>query len=150
MASLNDSLADGNESNMFCTAFLGVLDLKSGQLKYCNAGHNAPLVIENSGKVYPVDVVPNLPLGLFGGYPYQGQEMAFCKQNMLYMFTDGVSEAENNSKQLFGDERLIALLKLKSAMEPNELINETFAEVQRHADGAEQSDDITIMCLKYC
>jgi sigma-B regulation protein RsbU (phosphoserine phosphatase) len=150
MASLNDSLADGNESNMFCTAFLGILDLKSGQLKYCNAGHNAPLVIENSGKVYPVDVVPNLPLGLFGGYPYQGQEMAFCKQNMLYMFTDGVSEAENNSKQLFGDERLIALLKLKSAMEPNELINYTFAEVQRHADGAEQSDDITIMCLKYC
>ena len=150
ISSLNDSLAEGNESGMFCTAFLGILDLRSGQLKYCNAGHNAPLIIDTDGNVTPVNVLTNLPLGLFDGFPYEGQEMVLDRQLMLYMFTDGVSEAENNSKELFGDDRLMALLKLNASSEPNEIIDETFAQVKAHADGAEQSDDITVMCLKYC
>jgi sigma-B regulation protein RsbU (phosphoserine phosphatase) len=69
---------------------------------------------------------------------------------MLYMFTDGVTEAENNAKELLGDERLSALLKLNASLTPDEIIDETFALVDRHADGAEQSDDITVMCFKYC
>ena len=97
-----------------------------------------------------MQVIPNLPLGLFDGFPYEGQEMVLDKQMMLYMFTDGVNEAENNDKKLFGDERLTALLKLNASLEPNEIINETFAQIKLHADGAEQSDDITVMCLKYC
>ena len=150
ITSLNDSLADGNELNMFCTAFLGVLDLKTGHLSYCNAGHNAPLIIGTTGRVLPLDVVPNLPLGLFGGFPYEGQELQLDKQMMLYLFTDGVNEAENNQKELFGDLRLAALLKRNASQEPSDIIDATFAEVNGHADGAEQSDDITVMCIKYC
>ena len=150
MASLNDSLADGNESGMFCTAFLGVLDLKTGELKYCNAGHNAPLIIEANGRVLPMRVEPNLPLGMFEGFPYEGQEMKLDKQVMLYLYTDGVNEAENNEKKLFGDARLVALLKQNASKMPVEIIDKTFAEVKRHADGSEQSDDITVVCLKYC
>ena len=150
IASLNDSLADGNDSNMFCTAFLGILDLKTGHLDYCNAGHNAPLIIVPDGKVSLVNVVPNLPLGLFSGFPYEGQETTIDKQTMLYMFTDGVNEAENNNKELFGDNALVALLKKNASAEPGDIIDITFEEVQRHADGAEQSDDITVMCIKYC
>lgn len=150
IASLNNSLSDGNEFNMFCTAFLGILDLKTGHLDYCNAGHNAPLMIDSKGNVSAVDVVPNLPLGLFGGFPYEGQETKLDRQMMLYMFTDGVTEAENNAKELLGDERLSALLKLNASLTPDEIIDETFALVDRHADGAEQSDDITVMCFKYC
>ena len=150
IASLNDSLADGNESNMFCTAFLGVLDLKTGHLSYCNAGHNAPLIINGDGRVAPVNVLPNLPLGLFGGFPYEGQEMQVDKQTMLYLFTDGVNEAENNQKTQFGDLRLAALLRRKATLEPCDIIAATLAEVEQHADGAEQSDDITVMCIKYC
>ena len=150
IASLNDSLADGNESNMFCTAFLGVLDLKTGHLRYCNAGHNAPLLIGTDGRVRPMNVVPNLPLGLFGGFPYEGQAMQVDKQMMLYLFTDGVNEAENNQKEQFGDLRLAALLRRKATLEPGDIIAATLAEVEQHADGAEQSDDITVMCIKYC
>ena len=106
--------------------------------------------LDKNGNVIPVQVIPNLPLGLFDGFPYEGQEMVLDKQMMLYMFTDGVNEAENNDKKLFGDERLTALLKLNASLEPNEIINETFAQIKLHADGAEQSDDITVMCLKYC
>ena len=150
IASLNNSLADGNETNMFCTAFLGVLDLTTGHLRYCNAGHNAPLVIGSDGRVIPLPVVPNLPLGLFDGFPYEGQEMQVDKQMMLYLFTDGVNEAENNQKELFGDLRLASLLRRKSAQEPSDIIAATFDEVNSHADDAEQSDDITVMCIKYC
>ena len=150
IASLNDSLADGNESNMFCTAFLGVLDLKMGHLRYCNAGHNAPLIIGADGRVALLDVVPNLPLGLFGGFPYEGQEIQIDKQTMLYLFTDGVNEAENNAKEQFGDLRLEGLLRRNATLEPSDIIAATLSEVEHHADGAEQSDDITVMCIKYC
>jgi sigma-B regulation protein RsbU (phosphoserine phosphatase) len=150
IASLNDSLADGNESNMFCTAFLGVLDLKTGYLRYCNAGHNAPLIIGTDGRVRPMNVVPNLPLGLFENFPYEGQALQLDKQMMLYLFTDGVNEAENNIKELFGDLRLVTLLRNNTTLEPSDIIEATFAEVKSHSDGAEQSDDITVMCIKYC
>ena len=150
IASLNDSLSDGNESGMFCTAFLGILDLKTGQLKYCNAGHNAPFIIGAQGDVVPMNVTPNLPLGIFSGFPYEGQEMQIERKTMLYMFTDGVNEAENNDKELFNDDRLIGLLKRNASMEPGEIIDETFEKIKLHANGAEQSDDITVMCIKYC
>ena len=150
ITSLNDSLSDGNESNMFCTAFLGILDLKTGELNYCNAGHNAPLIIDSNGRVRAIDVVPNLPLGLFSGFVYEGQSMVIDKQTMLYLFTDGVNEAENKALELFGDGRLITLLKRNASSDPKEIIEETFAAVRNHANGATQSDDITVMCIKYC
>jgi sigma-B regulation protein RsbU (phosphoserine phosphatase) len=149
MTSLNNSLSDGNESNMFCTAFLGILDLKTGHLSYCNAGHNAPLIIEDNGNVYAMKVDPNLPLGLFLGFPYEGQETQIDRNMTLYLFTDGVTEAENNNKELFGDEKLISILKDMSMSGPKEIIDETFVHVRKHADGANQSDDITVMCIKY-
>ena len=148
MSSLNDSLSDGNESNMFCTAFLGVLDLKTGRLAYCNAGHNAPLLINANGNVSAMDVTPNLPLGLFTGFPYQGQEIDVEKDTMLYLFTDGVNEAENSKMEQFSDERLVAMLKANSGTEPKGIVEVTLSEVERHADGAKQSDDITVMCIK--
>ena len=150
ITSLNNSLSDGNDSNMFCTAFLGILDLKTGQLSYCNAGHNAPYIIEKNGNVSAMKVTPNLPLGLFSGFPYEGQLTMIEKDMMLYLFTDGVNEAEDNNMAQFGDDRLVSLLKTNSTGTPADIIDETFAEVERHADGANQSDDITVMCIKYC
>ena len=150
LTSLNNSLADGNESNMFCTAFLGILDLKTGELAYCNAGHNAPYVIKNNGNVSTMKVTPNLPLGLFGDFPYEGQTTKVEKGEMIYLFTDGVNEAENNAMEQFTDERLISLLKDKATAGPNGIIDETLVQVELHADGADQSDDITVMCIKYC
>ena len=150
VASLNDSLAEGNELGMFCTAFLGVIDLKTGLLRYCNAGHNAPWKIGADGRVGLLSVVPNLPLGMFEHFPYEGQQVQLDRQMMLYLFTDGVNEAENHAKELFGDLRLEGLLRRNATLEPTDIIEATFNEVQKHANGAEQSDDITVMCIKYC
>ncbi len=150
ISSLNDSLADGNDSNMFCTAFIGILCLKTGELKYCNAGHNAPLIVNPEGKISMLDVKPNLPLGLFDGFPYEGQETTISRNTMLYLFTDGVTEAENDNKELLGDDKLVAFLKMNASEDPGVLIDLTFEEIKTHANGAEQSDDITVMCIKYC
>lgn len=150
ISSLNDSLADGNDSNMFCTAFIGILCLRTGELKYCNAGHNAPLIVDPEGKISMLDVKPNLPLGLFDGFPYEGQETTISRNTMLYLFTDGVTEAENNNKELLGDDKLAAFLKMNASTDPGILIDLTFEEIKSHVNGAEQSDDITVMCIKYC
>lgn len=149
ISSLNNSLSEGNESNMFCTAFIGILDLKTGQLEYCNAGHNAPLMISKDGTVSVLDVVPNLAMGLFSSFPYEGQKMMFGKDTMLYLFTDGVNEAENKAMKQYGDGRLVSLLERMAFNEPEDIVEETFEDVGRHADGADQSDDITVMCIKY-
>lgn len=149
IASLNDSLSDGNESNMFCTAFLGIMDLATGKLLYCNAGHNAPLLIGPGKKVKEMKVTPNLPLGLFGGFPYEGESITIEKDSMIYLFTDGVNEAENREKLQYGDDRLASLLESLSSQGPTEIVKATFDDVKEHANGAEQSDDITVMCIKY-
>lgn len=149
VCSLNDAISENNESNMFVTFFLGVLDLDTGLLRYCNAGHNPPVFITAAGEVAYVEVVPNLPLGAFGGFPYQGQEMQWTPGASLFMYTDGVTEAENREKELFSDERLLQELKLRRQMTPRGVVEELMLQVQRHAGGVEQSDDITMLCLYY-
>ena len=146
---LNDTLAENNDSNMFCTAFLGVLDLKTGNMQYCNAGHNAPVLLDSSGEVKFVEVKPNIPLGLFDDFPYEGQVCDITKGASLFLYTDGVTEAENTVKALYSDERLLNLLDKQRENMSQAIVDIVWDDVNKHADGAEQSDDITIMCVQY-
>ena len=146
---LNDTLAENNDSNMFCTAFLGVLDLKTGNMQYCNAGHNAPVMLASSVEVKFMEVKPNLPLGLFGDFPYEGQECDITKETSLFLYTDGVTEAENTTKVLYSDERLLDLLDKQRKNMPQMIVDMVLDDVNKHVNGAEQSDDITIMCVHY-
>ena len=149
VTALNDALAESNESNMFCTFFIGILDLCDGHLQYCNAGHNAPVIISPSCEVKFMEVVPNLPLGLFGGFPYEGQECDIAKGTSIFLYTDGVTEAENNAKALYSDERLLNLLDKQRNGMPQTIVDILLADIDKHVNGAEQSDDITIMCVHY-
>ena len=149
VTALNDALAESNESNMFCTFFIGILDLCDGHLQYCNAGHNAPVIISPSCEVKFMEVVPNLPLGLFGGFPYEGQECDIVKGTSIFLYTDGVTEAENNAKALYSDERLLNLLDKQRNSMPQTIVDILLADIDKHVNGAEQSDDITIMCVHY-
>lgn len=149
VATLNDTLSENNESNMFCTAFMGVLDLESGKMEYCNAGHNAPVLITPDGKVSYMNVVPNLPLGLFEKFPYDGQECMLEKGTSLFLYTDGVTEAESITKELYSDDRLPKLLETVKTANPLEIIEAVKKDVKIHAKGAEQSDDMTMMCFNY-
>ena len=148
VASLNDTLAENNESNMFCTAFVGILDLQTGRLEYCNAGHNAPVLMDLSGVKY-MEVLPNLALGLFEGFPYRAQGCTLEKGNALFLYTDGVTEAENISKELYSEEHLLEVLGRNNGRESVQITGVIVDDIERHSLGAEQSDDITILCLKY-
>ena len=143
------ALPISNESNMFCTFFIGILDLESGYLQYCNAGHNAPVILSPSGEVKFMEVEANLPLGLFGGFPYQGQECTIEKGTSIFLYTDGVTEAENVEKALYSDERLLQQLEKLQKETPNAMVDGVLVDIESHVAEAEQSDDITIMCLHY-
>ena len=106
---INDAMSDMNENDMFVTFFCGILDMATGHLRYCNAGHNPPLIFTDEVGMLPV--LPNLPLGVMGGVHFPEQELDLACDNALFLYTDGVTEAENISHEQFGEDRMISVLR---------------------------------------
>ena len=146
VTTMNDSMSDMNESNMFVTFFCGVLDLQNGHLRYCNAGHNAPVLIKASGNA-ELPVVPNLPLGIMPGMNFEEQEADLECGTGLFLYTDGLNEAENPAHGQFGEERMMKLLK--TGVESRVLVDKVRNAVHTFADGAPQSDDLTMLYIRF-
>jgi sigma-B regulation protein RsbU (phosphoserine phosphatase) len=142
---MNDSMSDMNESNMFVTLFCGILNMETGQLDYCNAGHNAPLLFTD--RIAPLDVVPNLPLGIMQDFVYQRQSIQLKYDDALFLFTDGVTEAENIHHELFGDERLEEVMRTRRSAQNH--LEAVKAAVENFVGEAPQSDDITLLFIHY-
>jgi sigma-B regulation protein RsbU (phosphoserine phosphatase) len=142
---MNESMTDMNESNMFVTFFCGVLNLTSGHLRYCNAGHNAPVLLTNV--IEPLPVEPNLPLGILAGMAFKEQERDLSYDDALFLYTDGITEAENANKEFFGEHRMQeALRKRGSAKEHLENVGKA---VRHFVGGNEANDDRTMLFLHY-
>ena len=148
VATLNNALSESNESNMFCTAFVGILDLKSGCLQYCNAGHNPPVVIKAEGDAEVLKVTQNLAMGVWYDFTYTGESCHIDRGSTLFMYTDGVSEAESVNKSLYGEERLVELLQKQEMQSPRTITENVLEDIRNYTTGAVQSDDITILCCK--
>ncbi len=152
MNEMNRSLSEQNTSNMFLTLFIGVLDTKTGKLDYCNAGHNAPMVKAN-GEWRMVDVVPNLPLGIEGSFVFQAQQMQLAMNDVLFLYTDGLTEAENGKHEQFGEERMMERLMANgewaNGESPLEMVTRMQASVEAFREGAEPSDDLTMLAVHY-
>ena len=158
---LNNALTEGNETNMFVTLFTGVLDLATGHLHYCNAGHNAPLLVgcdvEDSvphadPQVRELPCLPNLPLGIMGEFQFEAQEVDLDPDTTIFLFTDGLNEAENAFHEQFGDERIVEVanrLLAKREHQPINITYEMFKAVHTFVNGAEQSDDLTMLAIQY-
>ena len=146
MRSMNSAMSEMNENNMFVTFIAGQLDLTNGVLEYCNAGHNAP-VIYGEGKREFLQMKPNIPLGLIQDYNYQSDSITLKPGYGLFLYTDGLTEAENASKELFGEDRMLQALDPEAS--PGTLISEMYEAVEKHAAGAEQSDDLTMLAIRY-
>jgi serine phosphatase RsbU (regulator of sigma subunit) len=141
---MNDALSgEDNESSMFVTFFLGLVNLKTGHLDFCNAGHNPPVL----GTSF-LNMKPNTAIGLFPGLEYQGEEIESIMNETLFVYTDGLNEAENMEKQQFGDEHLLEVLKQTQHESAQQTVEKLKEEVARHRDGAEPNDDLTMMCLR--
>ena len=145
---INDALSGAdNEGNMFVTMFLGLLDLETGHLSFCNAGHNPPVLGggENGGDF--IDMLPNAPIGVLPGLEFQGEEIESIKGRPLFVYTDGLNEAENPAHEQFGDDRLLSILRSCSFESTRQVIDTITADVEAHRNGAEPNDDLTMMCL---
>lgn len=148
MRTLNENACQGNETNMFITFFIGVLDLPTGKLRYCNAGHDCPFVIGKETIVLPAKA--NLPLGVVKDMVYVAQETTFASGDMLFLFTDGLTEAKNTERQLFGMPRLTNFMQsVRTDIEPRTIINKVMMQVDQFVQEAEQSDDLTLLAVQY-
>jgi serine phosphatase RsbU (regulator of sigma subunit) len=145
---INDALSGAdNEGNMFVTMFLGLLDLQTGHLSYCNAGHNPPILGDPEKGCYFIQMHPNAPIGVLPGLEFQGDEIENIKGRPLFVYTDGLNEAENPAHEQFGDDRLLAFLRNCSFESARQVIQDITADIDKHRDGAEPNDDLTMMCL---
>ncbi|MBQ3360922.1 MAG: serine/threonine-protein phosphatase [Prevotella sp.] len=147
---MNEALSgDDNESGMFVTFWLGLLDLKTGHLNFCNAGHNPPIVGGGENRGDFLEMIPNAPIGLWPGMEYEGEEIDTINGRPLFVYTDGVNEAENLLQEQFGDDRLLGILRTAHFDSAQQVVEMLKAEVEKHRDGAEPNDDLTMMCIFY-
>ena len=145
---MNDALSgEDNERCMFVTFFIGLLDIPTGHLIYCNAGHNYPVINVGDDQCAFLKMETNMPIGPMPGMPYVGGEIDSIKGKPLLIYTDGLNEAENNERQLLGNERMLDILRKSKAGNARELIESLAAEVEQHREGAEPSDDLTMMAI---
>ncbi len=145
---MNDALSgEDNERCMFVTFFIGLLDIPTGHLIYCNAGHNYPVINVGDDQCAFLKMETNMPIGPMPGMPYVGGEIDSIKGKPLLIYTDGLNEAENNERKLFGNERMLDILRKSKAGNARELIESLAAEVEQHREGAEPSDDLTMMAI---
>ena len=151
---LNDTLAADNESGMFVTMFIAEIDLTTGQMKYCNAGHNPPIIIDppltSDGPCRPsfAEVESNAPIGLWPDLEFVGESIDNLRGRTLFLYTDGLNEAENSFQEQFGDKRLLSFFQSRSNEDCQQIVSQMNAAVSYFVGDAEPSDDLTMLCLK--
>ena len=133
---------------MFVTLFLGLVDLQTGHLDFCNAGHNPPVISDSDRQGEFLEMLPNAPIGLFPGIEYEGEQIDNIKGRPLFLYTDGLNEAENQQQEQLGDDRLLSILRTTPFRSARQVIETLMAEMEDHRNGAEPNDDLTMMCLQ--
>jgi sigma-B regulation protein RsbU (phosphoserine phosphatase) len=146
---INNSIADSNSNEMFVTLFVARIDLKTLHMDYCNAGHNPIVVVPPQGEPYFLAAKSNLAAGLFEDFPYVSESFNLEPGTRLVAYTDGVTEAENDALELYGEGRLMETVKQLDAESGEQaVVEQLFRSVQSFTAGHPQSDDITIMSIK--
>lgn len=146
---LNDALSgEENQTDMFVTLFVGLVDLTTGHLSFCNAGHNPPVIGGGESGGEFLKMLSNFPVGVLPGLEFQGEEVESIKNRPLFIYTDGLNEAENRAHEQFGDDRLLDILR-NTRFDSARQVVETLGEcIEKHRDGADPNDDLTMMCLR--
>ena len=149
ISQMNERMSENNEQNMFVTMFIGVLDLPTGRLRYCNAGHDAPILITQTSDGFNTAFLPcnsNIPVGAIHEWNFTLQETNITPGTIMFLYTDGLTEAENNTHELFGEQRIIdALIHSNS----QNIIERMIDQVHTFIGDAEQSDDLTMLAVRY-
>ena len=149
LAQVNNELAEDNESCMFITMFCGILNLKTGDFIYANAGHNPPLLVRLGGGIEALDERPSPALGACLGASYQNHSRRLKPGDLLVLYTDGVTEAMSPANEMFGDDGLLDFVRREGSQDAKPLLDGMARAVQAHAAGAAQSDDITALAVRW-
>ena len=148
MSTVNDILCDESVGSMFVTVFYGIYDLQTGQITFTNAGHNPPYILKADGQVEVVKSPCNLVLGAVPDMPFSCDTLKLDPGDTLYMFTDGVTEAENKNHDQFGESRLEEALAECKGTDSKHIVDTVNAKVKEFINGAAQSDDITQLVIR--
>ena len=145
---MNNALSEDNDSGMFVTMFIGIIDLTTGRLDFCNAGHNPPVIKMADGSAHFIEMQANAPLGLWAGLPYEGEFIEDISGCPFFVYSDGLNEAMDDKNEQYGDDLLLEMIEKHPFISSQETVEMMKADVVRHANGAEQSDDLTMLCVK--
>ena len=146
----NEKLCEGNDAGMFVTAWMGFLNTETGEVTFANAGHNPPLVRHADGSFEYLKVRAGFVLAGMEGVKYRKNELQLAPGDVIYLYTDGVTEATNINDELYGEDRLLALLNANKEASMEKLCKLVKEDVFAFAGEAPQFDDITMLALKYC
>ena len=146
---VNTQLCENNEAGMFVTAWMGILDLKTGIVKFANAGHNPPLIKHADGTFEYLKSKANFVLAGMDGIRYKEQEIQLEKGDKIYLYTDGVTEAHNDKNELYGEDRLLKCLNSVKDKSVDDICKEIKEDVELFVGTAEQFDDITMLCVSF-
>ena len=146
---VNNVLFAESLPSMFVTCFYGVLDTRTGDVEYTNAGHNPPYVLRRDGTVTPTDQIGGFFLGAFDGVPYESATLTLEAGDSLVLFTDGISEAVNPADDPYDEPRLEACLERLKAASPESIVREVVNDVDAFSAGAPQADDMTVLAVTY-
>lgn len=151
VASINDSLCVGNRRAMFVTFFMGKLNLTTGRLDYCNAGHNPPVLVSQKDGLPAyrlLECSEGLPLGVMEDCPFQAKSDMLEAGDTLLLYTDGVTEAMNPRAEEYGSLRMLSCVQDNAAAPAGQIVENLLDDIRRHVCHAEQSDDLTLLCIK--
>lgn len=146
---MNHSLSETNEANMFITLFVGILDLHSGHIDYCNAGHNPPVILAKDKQPLYMKTVVNIPIGIFDDYEYQSATYELREGDSIFLYTDGVTEAQNKQYEQYGEQALLDKLNISGKQTSKQTVISVVEAVVEFAQGEEPYDDITMLSIKY-
>nr|AFN57661.1 serine phosphatase [uncultured bacterium r_02] len=151
---MNNALTEDNEQGMFVTMFIGLINLDSGKMIFCNAGHNPPVRMTKKGEdpvgargADFIDVLSNAPIGLFPGIDFEGESIDNIKETPLFLYSDGLNEAEDKHQKQFGDDQILNILRFTHFENAQQVVEKMNAEVEKHRNGADPNDDLTMFCL---
>jgi len=146
---VNDDLSIDNPSVMFVTLFLGILNVRTGEVHYSNGGHNPPFLINLEGVVSPLETTNGMALGVVEGFSYESKKMGLKRGETIFLYTDGVTEAMNRIEEMFSEARLRGELAQMKEKPVEEMISGIMEKIRGFSQGVPQTDDITMMAIRF-
>jgi sigma-B regulation protein RsbU (phosphoserine phosphatase) len=149
VAGINHDICQGNENMLFVTFFMGILNMRTGDINFCNAGHNYPYILRKDGTLQCLEETHGMPLGIDEHIVYQAGITHLGKEDSLILFTDGITEAISVDSNFYGEERLEELIRKCHGLTTEQITRTILKDVSEFTRTPEKSDDITLMVLSY-